>query len=119
MASDELAPELQAFVQHLAVERRLAARTLALYTQALQRLQASATTAGVALMTAQPLSLIHILKMASRMASEIWSATLSGWPSETDSDVKRKSFATRELLDWQYLTLRRRWSACLEPRRTL
>jgi hypothetical protein len=22
------------------------------------------------------------------MASEIWSATLSGWPSETDSDVK-------------------------------
>ncbi len=54
MASDELAPELQAFVQHLAVERRLAARTLALYTQALQRLQASATTAGVALMTAQP-----------------------------------------------------------------
>ena len=28
---------------------------------------------------------------ASRMASEIWSATLSGWPSETDSDVKRYS----------------------------
>ena len=27
--------------------------------------------------------------MASRMASEIWSATLSGWPSDTDSDVKR------------------------------
>ena len=26
--------------------------------------------------------------MASRMASEIWSAILSGWPSETDSDVK-------------------------------
>jgi hypothetical protein len=31
-------------------------------------------------------------KIASRMASEIWSATLSGWPSETDSEVKRKSF---------------------------
>jgi hypothetical protein len=28
------------------------------------------------------------------MASEIWSATLSGWPSETDSEVKRKSFDT-------------------------
>ncbi|CAG9205949.1 hypothetical protein BGLA2_1730002 [Burkholderia gladioli] len=33
-------------------------------------------------------------RMASRIASEIWSATLSGWPSETDSDVKKKSFAT-------------------------
>ena len=26
---------------------------------------------------------------ASSTASEIWSATLSGWPSETDSEVKR------------------------------
>jgi hypothetical protein len=26
------------------------------------------------------------------MASEIWSDTLSGWPSETDSEVKKKSF---------------------------
>ena len=34
MATADLAPELQAFLQHLAVERRLAARTLALYTQA-------------------------------------------------------------------------------------
>jgi hypothetical protein len=25
--------------------------------------------------------------------SETWSATLSGWPSVTDSDVKRKSRA--------------------------
>jgi integrase/recombinase XerC len=54
VATAELAPELQAFVQHLAVERRLAARTLALYTQALQRLQASAAATGVALMAAQP-----------------------------------------------------------------
>src|SRR6202022_339448 len=28
-------------------------------------------------------------RQASRMASEIWSASLSGWPSVTDSDVKR------------------------------
>ena len=28
-------------------------------------------------------------RMASRMASEIWSATLSGWPSDTDSDVNK------------------------------
>ncbi len=27
-------------------------------------------------------------RIASRMASEIWSQTLSGWPSLTDSDVK-------------------------------
>src|SRR6187549_3427657 len=27
---------------------------------------------------------------ASSTASEIWSATLSGWPSETDSEVNRK-----------------------------
>ena len=27
--------------------------------------------------------------MASRIASEIWSATLSGWPMETDSEVNR------------------------------
>src|SRR5271154_3548132 len=29
-------------------------------------------------------------RMASSTASEIWSATLSGWPSETDSEVKEK-----------------------------
>ncbi len=27
-------------------------------------------------------------RYASKIASEIWSHTLSGWPSETDSDVK-------------------------------
>ena len=27
-------------------------------------------------------------KYASKIASEIWSHTLSGWPPETDSDVK-------------------------------
>src|SRR3954464_3283446 len=31
-----------------------------------------------------------LLSAASRTASEIWSAILSGWPSVTDSDVKRK-----------------------------
>src|SRR2546423_11685771 len=30
---------------------------------------------------------------ASSTPSEIWSAILSGWPSVTDSDVKRKSFS--------------------------
>ena len=31
-------------------------------------------------------------RQASRTASEIWSAILSGWPSVTDSDVKRYRF---------------------------
>src|SRR5215210_8582587 len=30
---------------------------------------------------------------ASRTPSEIWSATLSGWPSVTDSDVNRNSLS--------------------------
>jgi hypothetical protein len=30
------------------------------------------------------------VRTASRTESEIWSATLSGWPSVTDSDVNEK-----------------------------
>src|SRR6201996_7346778 len=32
---------------------------------------------------------------ASKTPSEIWSATLSGWPSVTDSEVKRYSFSAK------------------------
>src|SRR6476469_9818134 len=32
---------------------------------------------------------------ASSTPSEIWSATLSGWPSVTDSDVNRYSFSAK------------------------
>jgi integrase/recombinase XerC len=46
--------ELQRFLDHLAFERRLAARTLVLYGEALARLQASAAAAGVELQAAQP-----------------------------------------------------------------
>jgi len=49
-----LSAELQPFITHLQVERRLAARTLAMYTEALLRLQASAAAEGVALQAAQP-----------------------------------------------------------------
>src|SRR5271165_5827498 len=35
---------------------------------------------------------------ASRMASETWSAILSGWPSVTDSEVNRKRSLKFELL---------------------
>lgn len=45
---------LEAFLTHLQVERRLAARTLAMYRQALQRLQAAAAATPVALPAAQP-----------------------------------------------------------------
>jgi len=54
MGAPVLLPQVQAFLQHLKVERRLAARTLAMYTEALQRLQASAAAAGVELRAAQP-----------------------------------------------------------------
>ena len=49
-----LSPELQAFVDHLAIERRLAPRTTALYAQALQRLHNAAQTSAVELRHAQP-----------------------------------------------------------------
>ena len=50
----ELDAELQRFLEHLAVERRLAPRTLAMYGQALQRLQDSAAAEAVALPAARP-----------------------------------------------------------------
>ena len=47
-------PELQAFLTYLRVERRLAERTLAMYGEALSRLEASAAASGVALPQAGP-----------------------------------------------------------------
>jgi integrase/recombinase XerC len=49
-----LSPELEAFLQHLVVERRLAARTVAMYREALVRLEASAQGQAVALRALQP-----------------------------------------------------------------
>ncbi len=46
--------ELQRFLDHLRVERRLAARTIAMYGEALARLQASAAAAGIELRAAEP-----------------------------------------------------------------
>lgn len=54
MTRDPLPAELQAFLQHLTVERRLAARTVAMYGEALVRLAASARDEGVDLRAAQP-----------------------------------------------------------------
>ena len=47
------AVEIQRFLQHLRVERRLAERTIAMYGEALARLQASAQAAGVELAAAR------------------------------------------------------------------
>ncbi len=49
-----LAPQLQAYVQHVASERRLAVRTVAIYTEGLQQLQAMATQAGHDVLALQP-----------------------------------------------------------------
>jgi integrase/recombinase XerC len=53
-ANEGLPEALQRWLQHLRVERRLAARTLANYEAALRRLNASARAAGVALDQVQP-----------------------------------------------------------------
>jgi integrase/recombinase XerC len=49
-----VAPEIERFLDHLRVERRLAARTLVLYTSALQRLELAAQTSAIELAQAQP-----------------------------------------------------------------
>jgi len=59
-----LAPEVQAYLHHLAVERRLAERTVTLYREALQRLQASAAAEAVPLKEAQP---HHLRGWAARL----------------------------------------------------
>jgi integrase/recombinase XerC len=46
--------EVQAFLQHLVVSRRLAQRTVAMYTEALLRLEAAASGSSVELRRAQP-----------------------------------------------------------------
>jgi integrase/recombinase XerC len=53
LAREALDPLLQGFLQHLAADRRLAPRTLALYHDALVRLQRRAAAEGVALREAQ------------------------------------------------------------------
>src|SRR5579864_6338190 len=51
------------------------------------------TTRPVAVRVSQATRLVESsVRQASRMASEIWSAILSGWPSVTDSEVNNKRF---------------------------
>src|SRR3954467_1484455 len=48
-------------------------------------------------------ALVSTARMESRMASEIWSHILSGWPSVTDSEVKRYSGASRMLMGLRWV----------------
>ena len=56
--------DLARYLEHLRVERRLAARTLAIYTDALSRLQRSAAGAGVALRAVRP---HHVRRWAAQL----------------------------------------------------
>jgi integrase/recombinase XerC len=72
---------LERYLQHVATERRLSARTLALYTDALQRLERCADEAKVALDQVQP---HHVRRWAAQahghgLAPRSVALLLSGW----------------------------------------
>jgi integrase/recombinase XerC len=78
---DDLDPTLQRYLQHLKTERRLAARTLALYEDALSRLQACAREADVALDAVQS---HHVRRWAAQahasgLSPRSIALLLSGW----------------------------------------
>lgn len=80
-APTALPPALHDWLQHLVVERRLAARTVAMYTDALQRLLAYAAAAGVALDAVQP---HHVRRWVAQMhaqplAPRSIAIVLAGW----------------------------------------
>src|SRR5256885_4903536 len=52
---------------------------------------ASTTRLSLTSVSAATREVLSCFRIASSTASEIWSATLSGWPSDTDSEVNRKS----------------------------
>jgi len=67
MSAAELRPELQPYIQHLTVERRLAARSIVMIHDALLRLQAAADAASVALTAVQP---HHVRTWAARLRTQ-------------------------------------------------
>src|SRR5260221_2831476 len=60
---------------------------------------ASTTRLSLTSVSAATREVLSCFRIASSTASEIWSATLSGWPSDTDSEVKRKSLIADGLLE--------------------
>src|SRR5215467_7481222 len=66
---------------------------------ALEVISPATTTIPVLARVSQATRLCGSLAIsASRMASEIWSHILSGCPSDTDSEVKKKSFKAMKSL---------------------
>ncbi|MCC7150401.1 MAG: tyrosine recombinase XerC [Rubrivivax sp.] len=81
LVDEVLAPELDGFLTHLEVERRLAARTRAMYRDGLVRLQRLAAAEGVALPQAQVAHVrgwVAALRRAGLSARSI-AITLSAW----------------------------------------
>ena len=66
-AASALPAELLPYLEHLRVERRLAARTLAIYTEALQRLARSVADAGVPLREVHP---HHVRRWAAKLHAQ-------------------------------------------------
>src|ERR1700687_5430063 len=67
-------------------------------TYALVVISPAMTTRPVAVKVSQATRLDESsARQASRMASEIWSAILSGWPSVTDSEVNKERFFAAKL----------------------
>src|SRR3989440_865372 len=56
---------------------------------------ASTTRLSFTSVSAATREVLSCFRIASSTASDIWSATLSGWPSDTDSEVNRKSLIAR------------------------
>lgn len=77
----DLPEALQAYLRHLEVERRLAARTLVLYRQALQRLVAMAATAQVECLAVRPHHVRHWIAQLHRqgLAPRSLSIVLAAW----------------------------------------
>jgi len=80
-----LQPELQQFLTHLQVERRLAPRTLAMYTEALLRLQSFAAADKLPLPQATPAQM------------RTWVARLRLTPTQTGKQAGRKQLAPRSI----------------------
>lgn len=95
-SSDSGAP-IGRYLTHLRVERRLAARTLALYTDALARLQAGAAELGATLATLTP---AHVRRLAARLHAQglsprsialhlsAWRGFYRWWGREPLADVR-------------------------------
>jgi len=75
------ADDIEGYLQHLAVERHLATRTLALYRAALTRLQHAAAADGVELRAAQPHDLRRWMALlrAERLGPRSLALVLSAW----------------------------------------